>query len=260
MPHICAIIYEEHILCAPQEFDIIYLKAIRGERMKRSVLIIEDNQGIVDILTTYLLQSAYTPIVAVDGEDGLDKFAKYNPDLILLDIMLPKKDGYEVLKEIRRISNVPVIMVTAKIEEANRIMGLDYGADDYIVKPFSPKEVIARINAVLRRIKPSDVKSENIIVVDNLKIDLEGYRVEIDNIPINLSKKEIDILWFLASNPNKTYPRDTILDKIWGIDYFGDMRTIDTHIKRLRAKLNIKHDYKWSLETIWGVGYKFEVK
>lgn len=228
--------------------------------MDRTVLIIEDNKSIVDILTTYLLQSSYNPIVAVDGVDGLEKFKKYNPDIILLDIMMPKKDGYEVLCEIRQTSNVPIIMVTAKTEEASRIMGLDYGADDYIVKPFSPKEVVARINAVLRRIQPSTVRSENIIVVDNLKIDLEEYKVEIDNMPVSLSKKEIDVLWFLASNPNRTFSRDSILDKIWGTDYFGDMRTVDTHIKRLRAKLNIKEDYKWSLETIWGVGYKFEVK
>lgn len=228
--------------------------------MNRTVLIVEDNKSIVDILTAYLLQSSYNPIVAIDGEDGLEKFNKYNPDIILLDIMMPKKDGYEVLKEIRQISNVPIIIVTAKTEEASRIMGLDYGADDYIVKPFSPKEVIARINAVLRRIQPSSVRSENIIVIDNLKINLEEYKVEVDNNLINLSKKEIDILWFLASNPNRTFSRDDLLDKIWGADYFGDMRTVDTHIKRLRAKLNIKEDYKWSLETIWGVGYKFEVK
>ena len=228
--------------------------------MSRSVLIVEDNKSIVDLLSTYLLQFGFMPIVANDGEEGLDKFKKYNPDIILLDIMMPKKDGYEVLKEIRQTSNVPIIIVTAKTEEANRIMGLDYGADDYIIKPFSPKEVIARINAVLRRIKPSNIQGENTIVMENLKIDLESNRVEIDHTAINLSKKEIDILWFLASNPNKTFTRDTLLDKIWGIDYFGDMRTVDTHIKRLRAKLNIKEDYKWNLETIWGVGYKFEVK
>ncbi|OQB14487.1 MAG: Transcriptional regulatory protein SrrA [Firmicutes bacterium ADurb.Bin193] len=228
--------------------------------MSRTVLIVEDNKSIVDILTTYLLQASFSPVVATDGNDGLEKFNRYNPDIILLDIMMPKKDGYEVLKEIRRTLNVPIIMITAKTEEADRIMGLDYGADDYIVKPFSPKEVVARINAVLRRIQPSNVRSENVIVVDNLKIDLEEYKVEVNNTPINLSKKEIDILWFLASNPNRTFSRDSLLDKIWGIDYFGDMRTVDTHIKRLRAKLNIKSDYKWSLETIWGVGYKFEVK
>ena len=228
--------------------------------MNRSVLIVEDNKNIVEILTTYLLQNEYTPIVAIDGEDGLDKFKKHNPDIILLDIMMPKKDGYEVLREIRQTSNVPIIMITAKSEEASKILGLDYGADDYIVKPFSPKEVIARINAVLRRIQPSNIQSENIIVIDNLKIDLEANRVEIDHKAINLSRKEIDILWFLASNANKTFSRDSLLDKIWGIDYFGDMRTVDTHIKRMRAKLNIQEDYKWSLETIWGVGYKFGVR
>jgi Response regulators consisting of a CheY-like receiver domain and a winged-helix DNA-binding domain len=228
--------------------------------MNRNVLIAEDNKSIVDLLTAYLLQFGFSPITAMDGEDALNKFKKYNPDIILLDIMMPKKDGYEVLKEIRQTSNVPIIMVTAKSEEANRIMGLDYGADDYIVKPFSPKEVIARINAVLRRIQPSNNKSENIIVVDNLKIDLEQYSVEIDGVPMNLSKKEIDLLWLLTSNANRTFSRDVLLDKIWGADYYGDMRTVDTHIKRLRAKLNIKEEYSWNLETIWGVGYKFEVK
>lgn len=228
--------------------------------MSRTVLIVEDNQNIIDILKTYLLQASYSPIAAMDGEEGIQKCNQYNPDMVLLDIMLPKKDGYEVLKEIRKTSNIPVIMLTAKSEEANKIMGLEYGADDYIVKPFSPKEVIARINAVLRRITPSSVQSENTIVIDNLKIDLEAYHVEVNGDSLNISKKEIDILWFLASNPNKTFSRDQLLDKIWGIDYFGDMRTVDTHIKRLRAKLNAGSDYKWSLETIWGVGYKFEVK
>ncbi|EGW37221.1 response regulator transcription factor [Desulfosporosinus sp. OT] len=228
--------------------------------MNKYLLIADDNDSILDILTTYVTQEGFLPIIARDGEETLQKFAEYRPLLVLLDVMMPKKDGFTVCQEIRQSSNVPIIMVTAKGEDGDRILGLDIGADDYIVKPFSPREVMARIRAVLRRLDISGEQSNDIICHPGLKINLSDYEAMIEGRLINLTKKEIEILWILASNPGKVFSRDNLLNSVWGYDYFGDARTVDTHIKRLRSKMNIPESYSWDIKTIWGVGYKFEVK
>ena len=228
--------------------------------MSKYLLIADDNDGIIDILKTYVIKEGFSPLIAHDGEEALKMFAEYNPLLILLDVMMPKKDGFEVCKQIRQNSTVPIIMITAKGEDRDRIMGLDIGADDYIVKPFSPGEVMARIRAVLRRLDITEEQSEDIIYHPGLKINLSDYEVMINGQPINLTKKEIEILWILASNPGKVFSRDNLLSSVWGYEYFGDARTVDTHIKRLRSKINLPEDFSWDIKTIWGVGYKFEVK
>ncbi len=173
---------------------------------------------------------------------------------------MPKKDGFEVCQEIRKKSNVPIIMITARGEDADRILGLDIGADDYIVKPFSPGEVMARIRAVLRRLDLSEDQKKDILQHPGLEINISDYDVKVDGHSVSLTKKEIEILWLLASNPGKVFTRDNLLASIWGYEYFGDARTVDTHIKRLRSKLNIPENFYWDVKTIWGVGYKFEVK
>ncbi|MDD2422250.1 MAG: response regulator transcription factor [Heliobacteriaceae bacterium] len=227
--------------------------------MAKIILIADDNEGILDILQTYVKKEGYLPLTATDGVETLEKFRKYQPVLILLDVMMPKKDGFQVCQEIRRESNVPVIMVTAKGEDADRIMGLDIGADDYIVKPFSPGEVMARIRAVLRRIELPEDKKSDLVQLADLTINIADYEVRIDNQRVNLTKKEIEILWLLAAHPGKVFSRDNLLNSVWGYDYFGDARTVDTHIKRLRAKLNINEHFAWDIKTVWGVGYKLEV-
>ncbi|HEY8909401.1 MAG TPA: response regulator transcription factor [Desulfosporosinus sp.] len=228
--------------------------------MNKYLLIADDNEGILDILKTYVTKEGFSPIIAHDGEEAIEMFMKYKPLLLLLDVMMPKKDGFAVCREIRQSSNVPIIMVTAKGEDGDRIMGLDIGADDYIVKPFSPGEVMARIRAVLRRLDISEEQNEDVICHPGLKINLSEYEVLIDGQPISLTKKEIEILWILAANPGKVFSRDNLLNSVWGYEYFGDARTVDTHIKRLRAKINIPDTFSWDIKTIWGVGYKFEVK
>ena len=199
------------------------------------------------------------PLVATDGETALDKFNTEQPDILLLDVMMPKIDGFSVCRQIRRISNVPIIMITARGEDFEKIMGLEIGADDYIVKPFSPGEVMARIKAIMRRIKGYEA-NQQIFTYDNLKINLDDYTASVDDKILPLKKKEIEILWTLATHKDRVFSRDNLLNKLWGYDYFGDSRTVDSHIKRLRAKLdNFPHD-SWEIKTIWGVGYKFEVK
>lgn len=228
--------------------------------LTKYLLIADDNEGILDILTTYVTKEGYSPIVAHDGEETIKKFIEYKPLLLLLDVMMPKKDGFVVCREIRQSSNVPIIMITAKGEDGDRIMGLDIGADDYIVKPFSPGEVMARIRAVLRRLEFSDEQGGEVIYHPGLKINLSDYEVLIEGQAISLTKKEIEILWVLASNPGKVFSRDNLLNSVWGYEYFGDARTVDTHIKRLRSKINLPETFSWDIKTIWGVGYKFEVK
>ncbi len=228
--------------------------------MDKYLLIADDNEGILDILSTYVTKEGFSPLIAHDGEEALKLFKDYRPILLLLDVMMPKKDGFTVCREIRQNSTVPIIMVTAKGEDGDRIMGLDIGADDYIVKPFSPGEVMARIRAVLRRLDPVEEKRPDIVFYPGLKISLSDYEVMIDGQPLSLTKKEIEILWLLASNPGKVFSRDNLLNSVWGYEYFGDARTVDTHIKRLRAKINITETFSWDIKTIWGVGYKFEVK
>ena len=223
------------------------------------VLIADDNKQIVSILSEYCKKNNFTVSTVFDGEAALKEIEENEFDIILLDVMMPKKDGFDVCRQVRTFSNVPIIMITARGEDYEKIMGLEIGADDYIVKPFSPGEIIARINAILRRITPKNDESAKIFIYDNLEIDLNNFTVKINDEIISLTKKEIEILWTLAINQNKVFTRENLLDLIWGFDYFGESRTVDTHIKRLRAKLdNYKHE-KWNIKTIWGVGYKFDI-
>lgn len=228
--------------------------------MTKSILIADDHEDILEILQRYVNKEGYSPILAHDGEEAILKFKECNPVLILLDVMMPKIDGFEVCRQIRDTSNVPIIMITAKGEDGDRIMGLDIGADDYIVKPFSPAEVMARIRAVLRRIDVLEEETKDIIRLPGLEIDISSYEVMVNGENVNLTKKEIEILWLLAGNPGKVFSRDNLLDRVWGYDYFGDARTVDTHIKRLRSKIDFSQSLNWDIKTIWGVGYKFEIK
>lgn len=222
------------------------------------MLIADDNKKILTILNGYAKKEGFETVLAQDGTETLKKFAEVHPHVILLDVMMPKLDGFEVCREIRRQSNVPIIMVTARGEDYERIMGLDVGADDYIVKPFSPGEVMARVRAVLRRVATPGGKPGQVYQYVNLMIRLEDYSVTISGYRIFLTKREIDVLWTLASNHNKVFSRDNLLDSLWGYDYEGDPRTVDTHIKRLRSKLDAVPHPAWQIKTIWGVGYKFE--
>ena len=223
------------------------------------VLIADDNKQIVSILSEYCKKNNFTVSTVFDGEEALKEIEKNKFDIVLLDVMMPKKDGFDVCRETRKFSNVPIIMITARGEDYEKIMGLEIGADDYIVKPFSPGEIIARINAILRRITPKNDESTKIFSFDNLEIDLNNFTVKINDEIISLTKKEIEILWTLATNQNKVFTRENLLDLIWGFDYFGESRTVDTHIKRLRAKLDNYEHKKWNIKTIWGVGYKFDI-
>lgn len=226
-----------------------------------SILIADDNKQIVSILSEYAKKEGFETTEVSDGDEALKVFGKQKFDIILLDVMMPKKDGFEVCREIRRSSNVPVIMITARGEDFERIMGLDIGADDYIVKPFSPGEVMARVRAILRRIErtPENANVQKMFAFDNLTICLDDFTVLIDQQHIPLTKKEIELLWVMATNKNRVFTRDHLLDSVWGYDYFGDNRTVDSHIKRLRAKIDELPHPKWQIKTIWGVGYKFEV-
>ena len=223
------------------------------------VLIADDNKQIVSILSEYCKKNNFTVSTVFDGEEALKEIEKNKFDIVLLDVMMPKKDGFDVCRETRKFSNVPIIMITARGEDYEKIMGLEIGADDYIVKPFSPGEIIARINAILRRIMPKNDENEKIFTFDNLEIDLNNFTVKVNDEIIPLTKKEIEILWTLATNQNKVFTRENLLDLIWGFDYFGESRTVDTHIKRLRAKLDNYEHKKWNIKTIWGVGYKFDI-
>ena len=226
------------------------------------ILIADDNEDITDILANYVRREGYEPIVAADGLQAYESYKRYAPCVVLLDVMMPNMDGFDVCRKIRKDSNVPIILISAKGEDFEKIMGLDIGADDYIVKPFSPSEVMARVRAVLRRMKTVTevpAATEQQIILGNMRINLDEYTLYIDEKQIKLTKKEIETMWMLASNPNKVFTRDNLLDSLWGYDYYGDSRTVDSHIKRLRAKLeNVEHK-DWSIKTIWGVGYKLEV-
>lgn len=224
-----------------------------------TMLIADDNKQITSILEQYAIKENFTTRIAYNGKDALELFRRYNPDVVLLDVMMPEIDGFEVCREIRKTSNVPIIMITARGEDFEKIMGLDIGADDYIVKPFSPNEVMARVRAIMRRISSVDNKDLQIFSLNNLHINLSDYSVKIDNNPVSLTKKEIEILWTLVNNKNKVFTRDNLLNSLWGYDYFGDNRTVDSHIKRLRSKLDEYEHKGWEIKTIWGVGYKFEV-
>lgn len=223
------------------------------------MLIADDNKQISTILGSYAKKEGFEIVFAYDGEETLAQFEKKQPNVILLDVMMPKLDGFQVCREIRKQSDVPIIMVTARGEDFEKIMGLDTGADDYIVKPFSPGEVMARVRSVLRRVEKTETLSRQQFVYDNLSVSLDDYSVKIDGKIIALTKKEIDLLWTLTTNRTRVFSRDNLLDILWGCDYYGDPRTVDTHIKRLRAKLDLSTHPNWEIKTIWGVGYKFEV-
>ena len=226
--------------------------------MAISVLIVEDDHNIAELLQMYLEKEGYSVTLAADGGQGLAKFRSIQPDLVLLDIMMPIMDGWAVCQAIRNESQVPVIMLTAKGETEDKITGLRYGADDYITKPFEMREVLARIEAVLRRssgVVPE--KRVRRVSYDKLVIDMDSFELVVDGKKVDTPPKEMELLFYLASSPNRVYTRNQLLDEVWGFDYFGDSRTVDVHIKRLREKLEGISD-SWSLKTVWGVGYKFE--
>lgn len=223
------------------------------------LLIADDNLQITEILSEYARSQGYEVTLAHDGEEALETFHQTAFDAILLDVMMPKKDGFEVCREIRKTSNVPIIMVTARGEDFERIMGLDIGADDYIVKPFSPGEVMARVRAVLRRMEKSADAKANLLQLGNLSINLDDFQVTLEGKLLNLTKKETELLWTMAKSKNKLFTRENLLNSLWGYDYFGDARTVDSHIKRLRAKLDVFPHPEWELKTVWGMGYKLEV-
>jgi len=227
--------------------------------MAVSVLIVEDDPNIRELLQLYLEKDGYAVTVASDGGQGLDKFRAIKPNLVLLDVMMPVMDGWAVCKAIRAESTTPVIMLTAKGETDDKVMGLKTGADDYITKPFEMKELLARVEAVLRR---TDRNVENVktrrLVFDKLIIDMDAFELTVDGKKVDTPPKEMELLFYLASSPNRVYTRNQLLDEVWGFDYFGDSRTVDVHVKRLREKLEGISD-KWSVKTVWGVGYKFEV-
>lgn len=231
------------------------VKISRGDNMGIKLLMADDNKDIIEIMKPHFVKEKYQVDFAYDGQMALDMIAENNYDIVLLDIMMPKVDGFSVCKQVRQTSQVPIIMITAKTEDEDVIMGLDIGADDYIVKPFSPKQVIAKIKALMRRIKLDSVNE--IINLSNLSINMEEYVVKIDDEVVNLTKKEIEIIYLLAKHPSRVYSREMLLNLIWGEDYFGELRTVDTHIKRLRFKLADKKK-DWDIKTVWGVGYKFE--
>ena len=227
--------------------------------MAKSVLIVEDDQNIAELLRLYLEKEGYVAAIASDGGAGVEMFRKLQPDLVLLDVMLPVMDGWTVLQNIRKDSMTPVIMLTAKGETTDKVSGLKMGADDYITKPFEMKEVLARIEAVLRRGGGQEEKAPSKrLVFDKLIIDLDAFELIVDGKKVDTPPKEMELLFHLASSPNRVYTRNQLLDEVWGFDYFGDSRTVDVHIKRLREKLEGVSP-QWSLKTVWGVGHKFEV-
>ena len=227
--------------------------------MAVSVLVVEDDRNIAELLQMYLEKEGYAVTIAENGGLGLDKFRAIKPDLVLLDVMMPVMDGWAVCKAIRAEGNTPVIMLTAKSETDNKVAGLKSGADDYITKPFEMREVLARIEAVLRRSdRVSTEKQSRRLVFDKLVIDMDAFELTVDSKKIDIPPKEMELLFYLASSPNRVYTRNQLLDEVWGFDYFGDSRTVDVHVKRLRDKLDGISE-KWTLKTVWGVGYKFEV-
>lgn len=226
----------------------------------KKILIADDNKQITTILSGYAKKEGFEPVIALDGAEALDKYLQYENEIavVLLDVMMPEIDGFEVCRRLRKESMVPIIMITARGEDYDKIMGLDIGADDYVIKPFSAPEVMARVRAVLRRLGTQEPANAQTLTYANLYINLEKYMVQINGEEVPLTKKEIELLWTLAKNSTKVFSRDNLLDSIWGYDYFGDSRTVDSHIKRLRAKLDKYEHPLWEIKTIWGVGYRFE--
>lgn len=232
---------------------------------KKRILIVDDDENIAELISLYLVKECFDTEIVLNGEDALKAFKSYQPHLILLDIMLPGMDGYDVCREIRKDSNVPIVMLSAKGEVFDKVLGLKIGADDYMVKPFDSNELVARVQAILRRVAQSEVKKEtatteqgDVVNYDGLTVNLTSYSVIYNGEQIDMPPKEMELLYFLASSPNQVFTREQLLDKIWGYDYIGDTRTVDVHVKRVREK--IKDGSNWSIATVWGIGYKFEVK
>lgn len=224
------------------------------------ILVADDDRNICELLKIYLEKDGYSVVLAGNGEEALYKFDEENPDIILLDVMMPKLDGWQVCRELRKKSECPIIMITAKGETFDKVLGLELGADDYVVKPFEPKEIVARVKAVLRRTgKVAAENDKKEVNFDKLTVNMTKYELKVDGKVIDTPPKELELLFHLASNPNRVYTRDQLLDEVWGFEYYGDSRTVDVHIKRLREKLEGVSE-KWSLKTVWGVGYKFETK
>ena len=222
------------------------------------ILVVDDDPNISELLNIYLEKEGYEVRTAADGNEGVALFKAYSPDLVLLDIMMPRKDGWQVCREIREISSVPIIMITAKGETIDKVLGLELGADDFIVKPFDMKEVFVRIKAVLRRYSNANTINGDVVKFDGIEISKSRFELKLRDVPVDIPPRELELIYFLASNCNLVFTRDQLLDKVWGYDYLGDSRTVDVHITRLREKLEGVSD-KWELKTIWGVGYKFEV-
>lgn len=230
---------------------------------KQKILIVDDDENIAELISLYLTKECFDTRMVYDGEEALKAFDSYQPNLILLDLMLPGIDGYQVCREIRSRSNVPIIMLSAKGEVFDKVLGLELGADDYIIKPFDSKELVARVKAVLRRYQPAkpenaDPAKGKCVEYPGISINLTNYSVVVDGQRVDMPPKELELLYFLASSPNQVFTREQLLDQIWGYEYIGDTRTVDVHIKRLRKKINDHNG--WSLSTVWGIGYKFEVK
>ena len=223
------------------------------------IMVVDDDKNICELLRLYLEKEGYDVAVMADGAAAVEAFDTVRPDLMLLDVMMPRMDGWQVCREIRKKSQCPIIMITAKGEVFDRVLGLELGADDYVVKPFEAKEVMARIKAVLRRCGISAEKKARIVEYDNLYINMENYELRVGGQVIDAPPKEMELIYHLAGNPNRVYTRDQLLDEVWGFDYYGDNRTVDVHVKRLREKLEGVSE-RWSLKTVWGVGYKFEVR
>ena len=226
------------------------------------IMIVDDDVNICELLRLYLEKEGYVTKIVNDGMSAVDTFKAETPDLVLLDIMLPGLDGWQVCREIRKFSDKPIIMLTAKGETFDKVLGLELGADDYVVKPFDAKEVMARVKAVLRRTTGDSESTETekkVVIYDNLEINIQNYEMKVKGVPVDTPPKELELIYHFASNPNRVYTRDQLLDEVWGFDYYGDSRTVDVHVKRLREKLEGVSD-KWCLKTVWGVGYKFETK
>lgn len=232
---------------------------------KKKILIVDDDENIAELISLYLIKECFDTEIVLNGEEALEKFRTYQPHLILLDIMLPGIDGYDVCREIRKNSNVPIIMLSAKGEVFDKVLGLKIGADDYMVKPFDSNELVARVQAVIRRTavpetekQERESKKKDYVHYEGLEVNLTSYTVIYNGELVEMPPKELELLYFLASSPNQVFTREQLLDKIWGYDYIGDTRTVDVHVKRIREK--IKDQGNWSIATVWGIGYKFEVK
>ena len=223
------------------------------------IMVVDDDANICELLRLYLEKEGFDPVIAPNGVKALELFDSEKPDLILLDVMMPQLDGWQVCREIRKKSQCPIIMLTAKGEVFDKVLGLELGADDYVVKPFEAKEVIARVKAVLRRSGVQNQKKAKEVSYDGLYINMENYELRVRGKQIDTPPKEMELIYHLASNPNRVYTRDQLLDEVWGFEYYGDSRTVDVYVKRLREKLDGVSD-QWTLKTVWGVGYKFEVK